>query len=448
MNSILTLVRKDLTLFFKDKTAIVLTFLVPFFIIYIVGNIFSGGAKGEGLSSNIKIAVYNESGDANANALIKGLKGEKSLEVITDTLSPDKTRISFDRESVRQGIVDHHYNFALIIPKNYVKEKGIGLRLEFLSNPKNQIETHMINGLIQKAIYSKLPNLLSGQLDKYQRKLMGDQEYTAFMDGFAALISTSYEEVEYEEVRSNMGFQALTKLLSGNEDDDPDEASAATLLEGLIQFDENQVFGKEIKNPQLTRTIGGYAIMFLLFATTGSAASLFEERNDGIFLRLLSMPVKRTHILWSKFIFNTALGITQALTLFVASSFLFDVEVFPNFLNLFVVSVFASAACTAFGMLLASVSKTPQQAQGFGTLLIISMSALGGAWFPLSMMGPTMQIIGKFTLVYWGVESYLGALWEGTGLLALIPELGVLAAIAIGLMAIASWRFRTGDLFR
>jgi ABC-2 type transport system permease protein len=194
--------------------------------------------------------------------------------------------------------------------------------------------------------------------------------------------------------------------------------------------------------------IGGYAIMFLLFATTGSAASLFEERNDGIFLRLLSMPVKRTHILWSKFIFNTILGVVQALTLFVASSLLFRVDVFPNFLNLFVVSLFASAACTAFGMFLASVSKTPQQAQGFGTLLIISMSALGGAWFPLSMMPEPMQVIGKFTLVYWGVESYLGALWEEAGLFALIPQLGVLAGIALALNLISTWRFKTGDLFR
>ncbi len=448
MHTILTLVRKDFTLFLKDKTAIVLTFLVPFFVIYIVGNIFSGAGDNGGLSSNIKLAVYNESGDSNANALIKALEAEDSIELVEDSPGPDDSRIPFDRESIRQGIVDHHYNFALIIPQDYLKEEGIGLRLEFLSNPKNQIEAQIINGLIQKSIFTKLPQLMSGQLDQYQRELMGDEKYTEFLDGFAALISLSYEGAEYEDVRQNMGFEGLSKLLTGEDTQGEGGDNSAAFLEGMIDIDEDQVFGKEVKNPYLTRMIGGYAIMFLLFATTGSAASLFEERNEGIFLRLLSMPVKRTHILWSKFIFNTILGVVQALTLFVASSFLFKVEVFPNFLNLFVVSLFASAACTAFGMFLASVSKTPQQAQGFGTLLIISMSALGGAWFPLSMMPSAMQVIGKFTLVYWGVESYLGALWEEAGLIALIPELAVLAGIAIGLNLISSWRFKTGDLFR
>ncbi|MDQ8181247.1 ABC transporter permease [Pelagicoccus sp. SDUM812005] len=448
MKATLTLVRKDFTLFLKDKTAILLTFLVPFFVIYIVGNIFSGAGDNGGLSSSIKLAVYNESGDRNAQALIDGLAAEKSIELVQDTAGPGDTRIPFDRTSIRQGIVDHHYNFALVIPENYLKEDGIGLRLEFLSNPKNQIEAQIINGLVQKAIFTKLPQLLSGQLDTYQRELMGDQKYTEFMDGMAALIALSYEEVEYEDLRSNISFAGLAKLLSGDDADAESANGSSAFIEGIIDLDEDQVFGKELKNPYLTRMIGGYAIMFLLFATTGSAASLFEERNDGIFLRLLSMPVKRTHILWSKFIFNTLLGVTQALTLFIASSFLFHVEVFPHLLNLFVVSLFASAACTAFGMLLASLSRTPQQAQGFGTLLIISMSAMGGAWFPLSMMPEPMQLIGKFTLVYWGVESYLGALWEESGLLGLIPELSVLAGIAIGLNLISSWRFKTGDLFR
>ncbi|MDQ8184788.1 ABC transporter permease [Pelagicoccus sp. SDUM812002] len=448
MNTILTLVRKDFTLFLKDKTAIVLTFLVPFFVIYIVGNIFSGAGDNGGLSSNIKLAVYNESSDANAEVVVEGLEAETSIELVRDATGPDDTRVPFDRESIRQGIVDHDYNFALIIPQDYLKQEGIGLRIELLSNPKNQIETQIINGLIQKTIFTKLPQLMSSQLDKYQRELMGDTQYTEFLDGFAALISLSYEGAEYEDVRGNMGFEGLSKLLSSGTADSESGENSGGLIDGMIEIDEDQVFGKEIENPYLTRMIGGYAIMFLLFATTGSAASLFEERNDGIFLRLLSMPVKRTHILWSKFIFNTILGVVQALTLFVASSFLFNVEVFPNFLNLLVVSLFASAACTAFGMLLASISKTPQQAQGFGTLLIISMSAMGGAWFPLSMMPEPMQVIGKFTLVYWGVESYLGALWEEAGLIALIPELSVLAAIAIGLNLLSSWRFKTGNLFR
>lgn len=446
----LHLLQKDIILFLKDKTAIVLTFLVPFFLIYIMGNIFSGTGGGGGLTSNIKLAAFNESGDPAANAFLQALKNEQGLQLILDAPGPEDSRIPFTRETIRQGIVDHHYNFALIIPENYLKEDAIGLRLEFLSNPKNQIESQIVNGLLQKNVYTNLPKLFASQLDDYQRNLMGDARYAKFLDGFASLIAISYDNVEYDDVRENMSFQSLADFLSGEttKETADNSGTATAFLQGMVEIETNQVFGKEVKNPQLTRMIGGYAIMFLLFATTGSATALFEERNDGIFLRLLSMPVKRTHILWSKYIFNTLLGIVQALTLFVFSSFLFDVEVFGNFLPLLVVSAFAAAACTAFGMLLASVSKTPQQAQGFGTLLILSMSALGGAWFPVSLMPEAMQLFSKFTLVYWSIEAYLGALWETSGLLAIIPELATLAGISAALIAISTWRFKTGDLFR
>jgi len=43
---------------------------------------------------------------------------------------------------------------------------------------------------------------------------------------------------------------------------------------------------------------------FLLFTVTASSSSLFDERESGVILRLLSFRVLRIHILWSKYLFN------------------------------------------------------------------------------------------------------------------------------------------------
>ncbi|MBC2607166.1 ABC transporter permease [Pelagicoccus albus] len=445
MRPVLILLQKDISLFLKDKAAIALTFIVPFCVIYIVGNIFGGSGDQGGISSSIRLGLLDEASNPTSQIIVDALEAEEGLRIISSSKGPEGEQIPLSRDTIQKGIEDHDFNFALIIPQDLLSSSELGLRLEFLSNPKNPIESQIINGLIQKAVFSKIPQLLSEKIDQQQRDELGPEKYSTFQNGIAAAISLAYDDIEYDDVKDKIGFAGLTDLISGSEGESED---ASNSLSNLVNIEESQVFGKEVKNPTLTRMIGGYAIMFLLFATTGSAASLFEERNEGLFLRLLSMPVRRTHILWSKFLFNTLLGMVQALTLFIASSFLFGVEVFPHFLNLILVSLVASAACAAFGMTLASLAKTPQQAQGFGTLLIISMSALGGAWFPLSLMPATMQFIGKFTLVYWGVESYLGALWEDAQLLKILPELGVLAAIACCLLALSSWRFKTGDLFR
>lgn len=452
MNSILVLLRKDFALFFKDKPAILLTFLVPFVLIYIFGNIFGGGGDGGGMEAKIKLAVLDLAGTGSSIALVQTLKDEEGLKVITSREISEGESVPFTEDSLRQGIVDHDYNFAVIVPENFLKEDAIGLRLTFISNPRNDIETQVVNGLLQKAVFTKMPQLLAPQVDSWQEQTMGVDGYDNFNKGLAELLNDSIGENDFALKPEDMTFSSLLEqLMDGETVGGPgkgsDEDGDGNILNNLLEIEEDQVYGKEIKNPYLTRMIGGYAIMFLLFATTASATSLFEERNEGLFLRLLSMPVKRTHILWSKYLFNLVLGIVQVMALFFASSLFFNIDVFGNFLSLLVVCLLSASACTAFGMLLSAIAKTPQQAQGMGTLLILGMTSMSGAWIPMQFMPETMQVIGKLTLVYWSIEGFSGALWEGASPLAMAPTLGVIVLYSSVLMMIAIWRFKKGDLF-
>ena len=43
-----------------------------------------------------------------------------------------------------------------------------------------------------------------------------------------------------------------------------------------------------MRSPAATRVVGGWAIMFLMFALNGAATSLFEEKKSGMFQRLLA----------------------------------------------------------------------------------------------------------------------------------------------------------------
>ena len=79
--------------------------------------------------------------------------------------------------------------------------------------------------------------------------------------------------------------------------------------------------------------------------------------------------------------------------------------------------------------------------------IVLTMSAVGGAWFPLSLMPPFMQEVAKFTLVYWAMEGFAAVLWAGKSLVELLPIVGVLAAIAGTVMSLAVWRFNRGRLF-
>jgi len=180
---------------------------------------------------------------------------------------------------------------------------------------------------------------------------------------------------------------------------------------------------------------------------SASATGLFYEKEQGLFQRLLSAPVTRAHILWSRFLYGVCLGLIQLVVLFLAGRVLFGIDVENHFGLLLVVCTFSAAACTSFGMLLAAIAPSPEAARGLATFLILLMSAIGGAWFPVSLMPEFIQQLSKFTLVYWSMEGFAQVLWNGDSLLQILPTIGILTLITGGVMAIAVWRFNRGKIF-
>ncbi|HKB89297.1 MAG TPA: ABC transporter permease, partial [Opitutaceae bacterium] len=150
---------------------------------------------------------------------------------------------------------------------------------------------------------------------------------------------------------------------------------------------------------------------------------------------------------WSKFLYGVCLGLIQLITLFFAGRLLFGIDVEHHLGPLILVCVFAAAACTSFGMLLAAISSSADTVRSLATLLILLMSAIGGAWVPISFMPEFIQKLSKLTLVYWSMQGFNQVLWMHSSLAELLPTLGILAAIAAAVMTFANWRFNHSRLF-
>ncbi|MCD8482292.1 MAG: hypothetical protein LR015_06270 [Verrucomicrobia bacterium] len=82
-------------------------------------------------------------------------------------------------------------------------------------------------------------------------------------------------------------------------------------------------------------------------------------------------------------------------------------------------------------------------------VLILSMSALGGAMFPLFMMPAFMQdFVAPLTLVYWAVDGMLGVLWRDEGIIDLRKHIAIFTPEFAGLILSVAWRgFHRGKLF-
>jgi ABC-type transport system involved in multi-copper enzyme maturation permease subunit len=438
MKTILTLIKKEYILFWNDKVAVALTFIVPAALIYLFGSIFGGSG---GTPQGIDLAFMNNSNSAIGKKIESTLDTTKTFHLIKTYQNDQGQTLQFDTVSIKDFVKKGNATAALVIPKDAYTDTAFGLKLKFYYDPKNEIEMQMIQGLLQQTIMSQIPQLFNSLMMKRSEVALGKVKGRMFNKGIASLIS-KYFHVDTSKILRNGYFVSADTTKN-----DSTSKGAAGFFNNIIKLDKEQLVGKNVNNPNATRSVGGWAIMFLLFSITASSVSLFDEKLTGVTLRVLTSPVSRLQILWSKYLYNISLGVIQLYAMFFAGYLFFGIDIISNSLNLFIIIVCASAASTAFGMLLAAFSKTQAQARGLGTFLILVMSAIGGAWFPTFILPPFIQALSKLTLVYWSMEGFLDVLWRGSGFGEILPIAGILLLIAVIVNIISIWRFKKGDIF-
>ena len=448
MRTLLVLLAKDFAILRRNRGALVLSLLVPMLIIYIVGLVFGLGRTDSG-PSGIPLAVVNQSDNPAAQTLVQALQAEKSFRLVTTRDLPDKTARLLTEADLRPMIRDRKFSYALVIPADLISDTRLGLHLKILSDPRNDIEAQIVNGLLQKTIFTNVPQLLGQSLQSRAKKFLGDAAFRKFNTAVAGAVAGAFGgDADAIQREIEAGNLLPTGAASGPAASGA-HAGAATddLLSRVVAFDREQVVGKDVKSPTATRIVGGYAVMFLLFALSNTAAAFFDEKNAGIFQRLLSAPVSRAQVLWSRFLYGVLFGLLQLFALFCAGHFLYGVDIFGHLGSLLLMCASVAAACTGFGMLLAAITRSPDAARSLATLLTITMSACGGAWFPISFMPEFMQQIAKFTIVYWAIEGFNAVLWASESFAQLLPIFGVLLGTTAVVMTVAVWRFNRSKIF-
>ena len=83
-----------------------------------------------------------------------------------------------------------------------------------------------------------------------------------------------------------------------------------------------------------------------------------------------------------------------------------------------------------------------QQASGIGVVIGLGMAARGGSMAPLEVFSPLMRDIAHITPHAWGNDAFAELVRRHAGLIDILHELGVVVAMAAGLLGLAVWRLR------
>jgi len=435
LKQIFRLLKKDIIRFWVDRPAVALTFILPAILIIIFGNIFGGNGGSQG---KISVILVKESNAPIAELIENKLDSSSTIRLVkVYTNKETGTSEAITEDKAKEFVENGKISTAIVLPQDCFTDTSSSVKIRIYYDPKNEIEFAMVQGEIQRTIMTQIPKIIPVLLQRKVQKELGIDKSDDFKREIATTVSR-YWGIPEDSVLKITDLSSITSS---------DVGSSASLFNSLISIDQKQLVGKDVKNPGVTRTAGGWAMMFLLFTIVGAASSLFEEKQEGTLKRLLCMPVKSSHILWSKFIYSIVLGVIQLMVLFGVAWLLFDLDIFSNFWNLLIIMIASAMAANSFGMIITSFATSMNQANGVATLLILIMSAIGGAWFPIALLPDWMQTLSKFTIVYWSVEGFLSVLWRNGGFEAIAVNVLILVCISIVLNFYSIVRIRNGKIF-
>ena len=378
----LTIAAVDLRRLLRGRGNLFFLFVLPMLIILLLGAVFGGSQKA-------RIGIVNRDPGVLAGRLVSSLEHRPSTRLVP---YPSTAAL---QTAVARGDVDA----GLVIPVSYDSQltRGGRVAVAYLGRPGSAAQ--QLRPTIQSAVADESNTIAAAQV-------LGRELRLPFGDALrrAQRVATQTPRVQ---VRLTAPDGTPYTATSGRF-----EQGASTEL-----------------------------VLFIFFTSITGSAFVIETRRLGIARRILSTPTSTRTIVAGQFLGRLAIALVQALII-VAGSMLFFGVTWGDPLGSAGVILAFSAVGTGVAMLVAGLCATEQQALPIAYLLGLGLAALGGSMAPLEVFPPTARAIAHITPHAWANDAFSKLLHHGAGLIAVLPQIGVLLAFAALATAIAIWRLQ------
>ncbi len=413
MNS-LHVALKDIRILIRDIPGLIYLIITPIIIIAIASFALSGLFNSS--VNQFKVPVVVEDMGDHTKDFLEQLQKITAIKVVTTYMDKNKTEQPMIRAEAEKSISET--KAAIIIPQGFSQaiDRGEQANIIVIKDPVDRV----------------IPEVVINIVTEYTNKLS------------IGLISKSVSVSAVQALTQTAQQQYQVSL-----DPRPEIQKIQTQTNNYINNPPVKVEVNELKpDPNAHKAspfesnVPGYAVMFVLLGTASGALTLLEERENGTLRKLLTLPISRFSILGGKTLSNFITAVLQSLVLFAVGHFVFGMWLGKSIGGLLLLIITTAFAATGLAMLVASFSRTRAQANGISLLLVLSMSALGGSWWPLYIVPDWMQKIAHITLTAWAMDGFNSLLIYGKGITDILISLVVLLGMGAVSLFIAVQRFR------
>lgn len=406
MRNTLDIMAHYLRVTYSSRATLIFQVAMPLLFTFLMGQAIGGFGRSDSSSTTVTwtLTVANEDAGALGALLLNRLQADPVLAVV-----------EVNGETAVTQVENEEAEAALIIPANFsellLADEGVAL--DFYSDPANTQTVQPIAEAIKGASVQ-----LQGSL---QAAAVSDQTAQALGLFTGAEDSTAYQLEAIAAAEA--AWQNPPVAVQVNEDE-------------IVISTENTI------PSGVDQTSPGMMAMFVTFGMIGGAAVLVQERQWGTLRRLAIMPIGKGSIIGGKLFGIVSTGVVQMFILIVAGALLFGVAWGNSPPALLLMVVAFAFAMSSLSMMMAALVKTVSQANALGTILVMSMAALGGAWWPLEIVPDFMQAIARLSPIYWAMNGFHDIITRGLGVTAVLPDAAVLLGFTAVFLFIGIWRFK------
>ena len=404
--------RKDIKIFLKERGTLLFLFVIP--IIFIVG--FGAGA-GRGSDPQVRaipLPVVNlDEGSEASSTLLAAL--DQSGGIQCEPVDEAEAKAQLEKGKIHR---------LLTIPANYAADlqadRPVTLRLENHSNA---------SASMAEAVHRTVAGVAADL--SLEMQLIASFRQMADMEAAASPEQQAFSaEIIVDQAQSQFARSRTEPLLAVEEG----------WPEHLQEEDEGALSSLNVLVP-------GFAVLFIFLTAQTTARTIYDEKKEGSFRRLLAAPIGKTTILAGKMMPNLLTGLAQIVVLFGAGVLVLpalglgSMTLGNDPLALVLVCLTVLLCSTSLGVLIAAIARTEGQIGGLSSAVLWVLGFAGILLTRMPLTSPLDTMI-KAIPHYWANMAFLDLFVRGQGLVDITPSLLALLGFGVAFLAVGLWRFK------
>ncbi len=417
---------KDFRILTRDKIGLIMMFAMPILLVIVITSVQNSTFE---LVNNNKIAllIYNKDKGESGARLVNAIEKIGMFRILTLTGEQNEKDIPA-RMHAKDALV------ALVIPENFSSVVG--------SKAKNVVHESLkefnIGDDSGKSINQ--PNPLP--IIFYYHPVLQQ----SFRQSIEGALQSAIQVVQGDEIVKGLYYAVHEKDIPASLEND--------ILHGPVPIDEIPVSrsgGRNIPNAS-QHNVPAWTIFAMFFIVISLGSSVVREKLSGSFMRLRTMPTNYITALLSKQITYLIVTLLQAAVIFSIGIWLFPHMGLPklslpsDLIGLLLVTLICGYCAVSYAICIGVFAQTQEQANGFGSVSIIILAAIGGLLVPAFAMPASFQLVMKISPLHWALESYYGLFLEGGKLKDIFTNVISLLVIIVLIQVLTLWGLKRKNL--